>query len=305
MTIPAEGIVGEVTAIAETADHSRLFWGNAVGTVKSMSYANGRVDVVKRGHSEHDRVLDIRQQQGDEVSWITRQGVLYTCSKGEAKARNVVSLQDRTMRHAALGTNVLVYDHWINARWGSTRTAVICVDLLSQQTTASPAVFPSQRGFNELVQHLELSPDQKTIAIVASGDFALMRPDSLANIRRFAQGWGVASAFSPSSELVALGTDGKGVFVWRVQDGRKLATFTLDKAATLHALAFSGEDTIYAASGPTSELYQLSVSTGEVRAIGQFPGTVKLFFSQAKRTLFVGKQDGSIMPVPVQRIVGR
>jgi len=124
--------------------------------------------------------------------------------------------------NAKLGQNEVVVPVWSEAPLPrQSRMAVVRIGCKGgkEVRVRSPAVFPQQRGANEIVRSLALSADERVLAAVSDGDVAILDMTSMGVLRRLGQAWGESAAFSPSAGRIALGTDGRGVVVWETKTG--------------------------------------------------------------------------------------
>ncbi len=255
-----------VWAIAESPDGASIVWGNAGGQVwvycwedgSSKLLWDGRAVLVGlteryRGHATLRDVLDVRFDAEGRLSWLDRTGYVFQAVKRKDGSYSVSRLRSPKKNEFHLAGRLLegkvVFEESVEAGrswWGTKhKQGLELVDLESGATTQSAPVFPATRGVNELIQCIALSPDRTLLMAVADGDAALVELPSLKIRKRFAQAWGESAAFSPDGTLVALGTDGRGLFVWSVKTGEFLWRCPFEPGDLLEPLIFLSKDVLY------------------------------------------------------------
>lgn len=290
--------------MAESVDGKFVVWGDSRGVVRVLRLAEKGIVELRGDRGEGRRrcgVLDILCGHGGRVRWLAADGMLRVRSMprkrddGAVKVNEVEGLLTSEAKATCDGVVVVV---WTKARWPWQRKqGLLRLRFAGEERkrVASLPVFPRQRGANELIGHLALSPDGRLLAAVADGDVAVLDVASMKILRRFGRGWGEAAAFSPSSKRLAVGTDGRGVLVWDVATGRLVKEVPLHRASDGSILAFQSENSLYAGSGPRSELYYIELETGRAVVFGRFAGMCKILVSKSKGRVLLGLRTGDIV----------
>ncbi|MGC9455265.1 MAG: WD40 repeat domain-containing protein [Phycisphaerae bacterium] len=284
-----------ITALAESFDGKLLAWGDLRGTVRLHSFEDNKtstvLDLSDSDITDRRTVRDLAFDKEGQLWWVDVSRNIYRCALSQGKGTEIkkvaVAVETNVVSSNLLPWGVLSTD--AKLAWPP-KEYLRLFEVEVGKVHESDIVFPGQRGVNELVQHAIRSPDGKLLMVVADGDAALLSLPDMKILRRFGQGWGESAAFSPSSRLVALGTDGRGVFVWEAETGKAVKHIPLRRAAVIYSVAFVGEDVLYAADYP---LRRIDLKTGTIDPVAKVNACV-LLLSRSGDLLFVGTNEGGL-----------
>ncbi len=285
----------KITALAESLDGKLLAWGDYKGSVRLHSFKSNETSTIRDRSTvdistrrELHIIEDLAFDEKGLLWWVDHRRNVYCTElkdlqiKKTAVAARITVVTSNLLPWAVLSTDITL-------AWPP-KEYLKLFEVGTGKVHESDVVFPRQRGVNEMVHDAVRSPDGKLLMAVADGDAALLSLPDLKIVRRFGQGWGESAAFSPSSKLVALGTDGRGVFVWRTETGKLVKQIPFRRATRITSLVFAGEDILYAADYP---LYRIDVRKGTQTSVAKVNAQVVLL-SKSGHRLFVGSYEGGV-----------
>lgn len=284
----------DISALAESADGKLLAWGDDKGTVRLYSFPDKTtMSILDLSHlditAQHS-VRDLTFNDKGQLWWVDVSKGIYRAELVPGKDVQIekvaVAADTNVIRSNLLPMGVLSGD---SKSWPP-KEVLKLLEVGSGKLHESDVVFPGQRGVNEVIQHAVRSPDGKLLMAVADGDAALLSLPDMKILRRFGQKWGESAAFSPSSKLVALGTDRRGVFVWEAETGKLVKTIPFRRAAVIESVIFASEDVVYTGGYP---LCRVDLRDGTAEAVSQANARVLLLSRSGKR-LFVGTFEGGV-----------
>ena len=247
----------DITALAESPDGKALAWGDCRGTIRVHSFDHSLtttiLDMSQKDITEGREVLDLGFDKDGRLWWLDLSSDVWCANPGEGGQWFIVREGTVPGSGVVLSSNVLpggvlgIGDKF--SRWLPRDFLMLRLLGNHNEVYSSEAVFPRGHGVATLIRIAVRSPDGKMLMGVADRGAVLFRLPDLAILRRFGQVWGYSAAFSPSSRRVALGTNGKGAFVWETDTGKIVGKIS-GVGGKVSCLAFVGEDILYLGSYP-------------------------------------------------------